>query len=87
VRCNAPEFSAVLTADGRVQPCFFIPAVEPAASFADAGQRLNSTPMRELRAAIQAGRRPECERCVCSLWRSADARDGAQLLLPPRRAH
>ena len=87
VRCNAPEFSAVLTADGRVQPCFFIPAAEPAAPLADAGRRLNSTPMRVLRAAIQAGQRPECARCVCSLWRSADARDGAQLLLPARRAH
>ena len=87
VRCNAPEFSAVLTADGRVQPCFFIPAVEPSAPLAQAAARLNSTPMRALRAAIQAGQRPECERCVCSLWRSADARDGTQLLLPARRAH
>ncbi len=25
VRCNAPEFSAVIDARGRVQPCFFIP--------------------------------------------------------------
>jgi MoaA/NifB/PqqE/SkfB family radical SAM enzyme len=25
VRCNAPEFSAVIGADGRVQPCFFTP--------------------------------------------------------------
>jgi len=25
VRCNAPEFSAVIGAQGRVQPCFFIP--------------------------------------------------------------
>jgi MoaA/NifB/PqqE/SkfB family radical SAM enzyme len=24
VRCNAPEFSAVIDAQGRVQPCFFI---------------------------------------------------------------
>ena len=24
VRCNAPEFSAVVNATGRVQPCFFI---------------------------------------------------------------
>ena len=30
VRCNAPEFSAVVGADGRVSPCFFIPG--PAAS-------------------------------------------------------
>ena len=25
MRCNAPEFSAVIGATGRVQPCFFIP--------------------------------------------------------------
>ena len=28
VRCNAPEFSAVIGATGKVQPCFFIPAPE-----------------------------------------------------------
>lgn len=69
VRCNAPEFSAVLTADGRVQPCFFIPG--PATARLDGGlaNALDAEEMRALRAAIRARERPECIRCVCSLWR------------------
>jgi MoaA/NifB/PqqE/SkfB family radical SAM enzyme len=72
VRCNAPEFSAVVGADGRVAPCFFIPG--PAQARApDLGAALASEPMRALRAAIRRGRRPECERCVCSMWRDPAA--------------
>ncbi|HEU4781541.1 MAG TPA: radical SAM/SPASM domain-containing protein [Steroidobacteraceae bacterium] len=85
VQCNAPEFSAVVGVDGRVAPCFFIPG--PAAAVApDAGLRaaLDSEPMIELRRAIRAGERRECERCVCSMWRdpveTADRRF-------PRRPH
>jgi hypothetical protein len=29
--------------------------------------------MRDLRAAIRAGERPECARCVCSMWRDPAA--------------
>ena len=59
VRCNAPEFSAVLGLHGEVSPCFFIPGparpdgMDPAAA-------LDAPAMRELRAEIRAGRRPEC---------------------------
>jgi len=68
VRCNAPEFSAVLTTDGGVHPCFFIEG--PARSRgAGLGAALNDPEMRALRAEIREGRRPECKRCVCSLWR------------------
>jgi Fe-coproporphyrin III synthase len=75
VRCNAPEFSAVIGARGSVQPCFFIPA--PAASEAgdtagDLASALNDHAMRALRADIRAGRRPECAKCVCSMWRDLD---------------
>jgi MoaA/NifB/PqqE/SkfB family radical SAM enzyme len=76
VRCNAPEFSAVIGATGRVQPCFFIsgpPGAQlsasgtlPGGAFADV---LNGTGMSALRAAIRDGRRRECKTCVCSLWR------------------
>lgn len=68
VRCNAPEFSAVIGADGRVSPCFFIagPGVDTrdgiSAALADSG-------MTRLRGAIRAGERAECARCVCSMWR------------------
>jgi len=67
VRCNAPEFSAVVGVDGRVAPCFFIDAPPGAAGgLADA---LASGPSQQLRADIRAGKRRECERCVCSMWR------------------
>jgi Fe-coproporphyrin III synthase len=68
-RCNAPEFSAVMEPGGRIQPCFFIqgPAAQDPHMRLD--DLLNDEPMRRLRADIRFGRRPECERCVCSMWR------------------
>ncbi len=39
----------------------------------DLGEALESEPMRALRAAIRAAERPECERCVCSMWRDPAA--------------
>jgi MoaA/NifB/PqqE/SkfB family radical SAM enzyme len=68
VRCNAPEFSAVSAADGRVKPCFFIPAPR-SASTGDFTGMLNSPEMMDLREDIRAGRRDECKTCVCSMWR------------------
>jgi Fe-coproporphyrin III synthase len=73
VRCNAPEFSAVIGANGRVAPCFFIPGPTLAPRAPDLDAALASDPMRALRAAIRGGRRPECERCVCSKWRDPAA--------------
>jgi Fe-coproporphyrin III synthase len=68
VRCNAPEFSAVIGVRGRAQPCFFIPG--PAADEgADLLEQLNGAPMRALRADIRAARRAECSTCVCTMWR------------------
>ena len=73
VRCNAPEFSAVIGATGRVQPCFFIsgPADSAAASsgIEDLSAALNSHPMATLRANIRAGKHVECKTCVCTMWR------------------
>jgi Fe-coproporphyrin III synthase len=76
VRCNAPEFSAVLGADGAVQPCFFISGPPGAARLRadgtapdDFSTALNSERMRALRASIRAGERSECKTCVCSMWR------------------
>lgn len=79
VRCNAPEFSAVVGADGRVAPCFFIdgPRAAPRAPALTAA--LASEPMRALRASIRAGKRPECERCVCSMWREPSAMTAERL--------
>lgn len=83
VRCNAPEFSAVVGVDGGVSPCFFIPGPDATRSL-NLEQALVSAPMRELRGAIRAGERAECQRCVCSMYREPAE------LLPlrlPRRAH
>jgi len=68
VRCNAPEFSAVIDARGGVQPCHFIQGP----TFAGAGglrAKLESRGMAELRADIRAGKRGECRTCVCSMYR------------------
>jgi len=69
VRCNAPRFSAVIGADGHLQPCYFIDGAtrldgQPLA------QALNAPAMAALRRDIRAGQRPECKTCVCSMYRS-----------------
>jgi len=62
VRCNAPRFSAVFTADGNIQPCFFISPNE--------GQKsLNDSNLIALRHDIRTGKRSECKTCVCSMYR------------------
>ena len=71
VRCNAPEFSAVVGVDGKAAPCFFIPGPAGIAPAATLRTALESEPMIELRRAIRAGERRECERCVCSMWRES----------------
>jgi MoaA/NifB/PqqE/SkfB family radical SAM enzyme len=82
VRCNAPEFSAVVAADGGVKPCFFIPGPASAIVKADLDAVLNAEPSRELRAQIRAGARHECTRCVCSMWRDPLALASGTALLP-----
>jgi Fe-coproporphyrin III synthase len=69
VRCNAPEFSAVVDARGRVSPCFFIAGPEDALVADGLADILNRADMATLRATIRAGGRPECSTCVCSMWR------------------
>jgi Fe-coproporphyrin III synthase len=72
VRCNAPEFSAVVGVRGEVRPCFFIPG-SPGAQLGagvDLATALNSGGMPQLRSAIRQGARAECSACVCPLWRS-----------------
>ena len=74
VRCNAPEFSAVIGATGEVQPCFFISGpggsvLAGGGGFNDLSAALNSDHMTALRTSIRAGERVECNTCVCSMWR------------------
>jgi MoaA/NifB/PqqE/SkfB family radical SAM enzyme len=67
--CNAPEFSAVIEADGRLRPCFFIAGPEAQQRSGDWSLTLNGPAMQALRATIRAGERPECRACVCCMWR------------------
>lgn len=74
VRCNAPEYSAVISAQGRVSPCFFIAGPADAVWQDELESVLNSDSMLALRQSIRTGARPECARCVCSLWREPGTR-------------
>ena len=84
VRCNAPEFSAVVGAKGQVQPCFFISGPADSVPRWDLIDGLNTDAMIALRGAIRAGERPECLTCVCSMWRDPDTVDTSIL---SRRPH
>jgi Fe-coproporphyrin III synthase len=81
VRCNAPEFSAVITATGNVQPCYFIKGPADAVLRAVApdplGEVLESEAMGALRTAIRGGQRAECRTCVCSIWRDPETLPGS----------
>ena len=81
VRCNAPEFSAVVGVSGRVQPCFFIPGPPLASVHPELEDSLNSDAMSSLRADIRDQKRPECATCVCSMWRSPATFADADFLL------
>ena len=74
VRCNAPEFSAVIGAQGRVSPCFFISGPTDAIWRDHLEDVLNDDPMVALRQNIRAGARRECTTCVCSMWREPGSR-------------
>jgi MoaA/NifB/PqqE/SkfB family radical SAM enzyme len=76
VRCNAPEFSAVIETDGALRPCFFIPGPGGTGSTdrpTDLAGALNTPAMKRLRADIRAQGRAECLRCVCAKWRDPAA--------------
>lgn len=81
VRCNVFDYSAVIGATGRVSPCFFIPGPPQPLGGAELAQALNSDPMIALRERIRSGERPECARCVCSLWREPQERAVGDFLM------
>lgn len=84
VRCNAPEFSAVIDAKRRVSPCFFISGPAEAVCRDDLGLVLNADSMLALREHIRAGARRECATCVCSLWREPGSRAISDFIVPRR---
>ena len=81
VRCNVFDYSAVIGATGRVSPCFFISGPPQAQWHDDLPAVLNSEAMAGLRDSIRRGARPECARCVCSLWRDPGERTRADFLI------
>lgn len=85
VRCNAPEFSAVIDARRHVSPCFFIGGPAQAVVTDDLDSALNREDMGALRASIRRGERAECSRCVCSIWRDLGHLAADPKLLPVRR--
>ncbi len=80
VRCNVFDYSAVIDASGHVSPCFFIPG-PPQPRESALAQTVGGDAMIALRARIRAGARPECARCVCSLWREPAERATADFLM------
>jgi Fe-coproporphyrin III synthase len=81
VRCNVFDYSAVIGATGRVSPCFFIPGPAQPMVQSELAQVLNSDSMIALREGIRSGGRPECARCVCSLWREPQQRAVSDFLM------
>jgi hypothetical protein len=72
VPCNAPRFSAVIGADGHLQPCYFIPGAGRLNGQGLAAA-LNTPESVALRRDIRQGKRAECKTCVCSMKRGARA--------------
>ena len=62
-RCNAPEWSSVIEADGSIRPCFFQPP-SPAAASATLREVRRSAAYRESLRALGSGNRI-CASCVC----------------------
>ncbi len=62
-RCNAPEWSSVVEADGSIRPCFFQPRI-PAAATATLRDVRKSVAYRESLQALGSGNRI-CASCVC----------------------
>lgn len=66
-RCNAPWVSAVVEADGTVQPCFFQPALGNIHE-RPLGDVLNSERALRFRKTLDIANNPVCRKCVCSLY-------------------
>lgn len=60
-RCDAPWTSALVGADLKMRPCFFLPGVADATHGLDAGL----SQLAPTLAALDVSTQPECARCVC----------------------
>lgn len=71
-RCNAPHTSTVIEVDGRLRPCYFLPVYGKLGA-QRLGDAINQETALALRHAYRTGQRPECERCVCPLYKGPRA--------------
>ena len=71
-RCNSPHMSTVIEVDGTLRPCYFLPAYGKlnGDKLTDA---INTSSAQALRRAYRLGQRPECESCVCPLYKGPRA--------------
>lgn len=80
-RCNSPHISTVIHVDGSLQPCYFLPTYGKLVTKNQKDKPLkdnertslveaiNMPTAQALRQAYRAGKRPECARCVCPLYK------------------
>ena len=64
--CNAPWVSALLTAEGKIQPCFFHLPVG-SVDVAPLAQILTAPQAMQFRDSLDVATNPTCQQCVCSL--------------------
>lgn len=72
-RCNSPHISTVIEVDGTLRPCYFLPTYGKLTKDAPLSDVMNTPAAQALRHAYRTGQRPECERCVCPLYKGPRA--------------
>ena len=65
--CNAPWVSAVMNADGAVQPCFFHRPIGHTGSHMPLDAVLNGPEALAFRGSLRVAENETCRKCVCSL--------------------
>jgi MoaA/NifB/PqqE/SkfB family radical SAM enzyme len=73
-RCNSPHISTVIEVDGTLRPCYFLPSYGKLQVGKNPLHKVINVPAAQaLRQAYRTGARPECERCVCPLYKGPRA--------------
>jgi MoaA/NifB/PqqE/SkfB family radical SAM enzyme len=73
-RCNSPHISTVIEVDGTLRPCYFLPSYDKLqVGKTPLHEAINTPAAQALRQAYRTGARPECERCVCPLYKGPRA--------------
>jgi MoaA/NifB/PqqE/SkfB family radical SAM enzyme len=72
-RCNSPHVSTVIEVDGKLRPCYFLPTYGKVSAGMKLGEAINTPTAQTLREAYRTGKRAECERCVCPLYKGPRA--------------